>query len=85
MGRVELAEQSSTALTGIPNENRFTQQPRMPLPDTSSQEAACIANIYKFWYEDGNSEKQSPWMTPSLILVSSTKFIIFNTLVCLAN
>lgn len=41
----------------------------MPLPDTSSQEAACIANIYKFWYEDGNSEKQSLWMTPSLILV----------------
>lgn len=62
-------QKSSTTLVGIPNDSCFTQHPRMLLPDTSSQETACVASIYKFWYEHGNSEKKSPWMIPSLILL----------------
>jgi len=41
----------------------------MLLPDTRSQETACVASIYTFWYKDGNSEEQSLWMKPSSILV----------------
>lgn len=62
-------QQRSTTLMGVPHERCFTLHPRLLLPGTRSQGTAFAASIYEFGYEDGKSEKQSPWMISSLILV----------------